>query len=193
MIKHLPNILTTLRMILVPVFIWIFYFAPIDNSYLWAVIIFIIAELTDYFDGFFARKFNIISNYGKVMDPLADKLLTGAAFIGIALTPFYFLDWIIVAIIIIREIAVSILREIYAHKKIFIPANIWGKLKTTLQMTGLTAALAYIAFIGTINDTVSLIFYFYFWLVAIVTMLSGFSYFIPLILAGTKKNEENIE
>lgn len=188
MLKIIPNLLTTLRMILVPVFVWIFYFYPFPNSDKWALGIFVVAAITDYFDGMIARKYNIVSNYGKVMDPLADKLLTGAAFIGIALTPFYFLDWFIVAIIILREVSVSILREINAKKKIFIPANIWGKLKTVLQMAGLTAALSYIALVGKENSTVSMIFYYYFWLVAIVTMLSGLSYFMPHILSGCKKD-----
>ena len=182
MFKQIPNILTTLRMILVPAFIWIFCFTPIPNSYIWALIIFVVAELTDYFDGFLARKYHIISNYGKVMDPLADKFLTGAAFIAIALAPHYFIDVAIVAIILLREIAISILREVYARKKIYIAANIWGKLKTILQMSGLTAALIYIAFNHTENDVIKMIFYYYFWLVAIVTIFSGVIYFMPLIL-----------
>jgi CDP-diacylglycerol--glycerol-3-phosphate 3-phosphatidyltransferase len=187
--KSIPNILTTIRMAFVPLFILIFYFTPFKNSYTWATIIFIIAELTDYFDGFIARKYHIISNYGKIMDPLADKLLTGAAFICLALPPVYIIDWMIVVIILVREIFVSILREIYARKNIFIPANIMGKLKTFMQMTGLTAALLYISINGQENIIVSMIFYFYFWLVALVTIISGFSYIMPLLFP--KSSEED--
>lgn len=190
MFKQIPNILTTLRILLVPVFIWIFYFTPVSDSYIWALVIFVVAEVTDYFDGMIARKYNLVSNYGKVMDPLADKLLTGAAFIGIALTQYYFMDWIIVGIIIFREIAVSVLREINARKKIYIPANIWGKLKTTLQMVGLTAALIYIALFKVDNNTVNLVFYYYFWIVALVTIISGFSYFLPIILSEYREEEK---
>ncbi|MCF7920729.1 MAG: CDP-diacylglycerol--glycerol-3-phosphate 3-phosphatidyltransferase [Candidatus Cloacimonetes bacterium] len=189
MFKAIPNILTTLRILLVPVFIWLFYFTPVANSYIWALVVFITAELTDYFDGYLARKYNIISNYGKVMDPLADKLLTGAAFIFIALAPHYIVDAVIVVIILLREIAITILREVYIRKKIYIPANIWGKLKTVLQMAGLTAALLYIAFFKTENDIILMVFYYYFWLVALVTIFSGAVYFIPLLFTKSEGNE----
>ena len=187
MFKQIPNILTTLRMILVPAFIWMFCFTPVPNSYIWALIIFVVAELTDYFDGFLARKYKIISNFGKVMDPMADKLLTGAAFIVLALAPDPIIDMAVVVIILLREISVSILREVYARKRIYIAANIWGKLKTVLQMSGLTTALIYIAFSHSENDIILMIFYYYFWLVAIVTLFSGIIYFMPLILP--KKDE----
>lgn len=187
--KMIPNILTTLRMILVPFFIWIFYFKPFEFSDLVSLIIFVTAALTDYFDGQIARKYNIISNYGKVMDPLADKLLTGAAFIGLYLEND-FIELTVIIIILLREISVSVLREVYARKKVFIPANNWGKIKTIMQMTGLTAALIYIAFSNVEQALVLMVFYYYFWLVALVTIFSGASYFLPLFFPQSSKEEK---
>jgi CDP-diacylglycerol--glycerol-3-phosphate 3-phosphatidyltransferase len=190
MYRSIPNILTILRILLVPVFIWFFFFGESANSRMWAALIFIIAELTDYLDGSIARRYNLISNFGKVMDPLADKILTGAALIGIALPPLKLVSYAAVAVIFVREIAVSILRQEYARKKIYIPANQWGKLKTVTQMTGLTLTLVYLAFAQTENSTVNIIIYYYFWLVALITAFSGASYILPLILPSANKEEE---
>ncbi len=180
MIKYIPNILTILRILLVPVFIWYFFFANVPGSLIWAVAIFIIAEFTDYLDGKIARKYNVISNFGKVMDPLADKFLTITALVGIALPPFNLISIIAVGVIIFREISVSVLRQVYVKKKIYMPANQWGKIKTVSQMTGLTFTLIYLAITSVENCTISIVIYYYFWLVALITAFSGISYFLPL-------------
>ncbi len=190
MIRYIPNILTILRILLVPVFIWYFFFSYVPGSLIWAAIIFIIAELTDYLDGRIARKYNVISNFGKVMDPLADKILTITALIGIALPPFDLISIVAVGVIIIREISVSILRQVYVKKKIYIPANQWGKIKTVSQMTGLTITLIYLAASSVENATVSIIIYYYFWLVALITAFSGASYFLPLFFPPGRGEEE---
>lgn len=187
--KNIPNILTIFRIILVPVFIWLFYFYPETNHLIYALIVFVVAEITDYFDGMLARKFNAISNFGKVMDPLADKLLTGAALIGLAIPPYQLISIVVVVIIILREVAVSILRQHYARKKVFIAANNLGKLKTISQMTGLTLTLVYLAFSTIENSTVFMIIYYYFWFVAILTAFSGAVYFLPLLNITQGKDE----
>jgi len=188
MIKYIPNILTMLRVVLVPVFVWFFFFAPVTNSLMWSAVIFVIAEITDYLDGKIARKYNVISNFGKVMDPLADKLLTGAALIGIAVPPFQLISIGAVFIIIFREVAVSILRQVYVKRKIYLPANNWGKIKTVTQMAGLTFVIIYLALTQVENSTIYMLIYYYFWLVALITAFSGINYFIPLILP--KSGEE---
>jgi len=189
MIKYIPNILTMLRIVLVPVFVWFFFFAPVPNSLMWSAIIFVIAETTDYLDGKIARKYNVISNFGKVMDPLADKLLTGAALIGITVPPFQLISIWAVIIIIFREVAVTVLRQVYVKKKIYLPANNWGKIKTVTQMVGLTFVFIYLALVNVENIAIYMLIYYYFWLVAIITAFSGLNYFMPLILpkSGEKK------
>jgi CDP-diacylglycerol---glycerol-3-phosphate 3-phosphatidyltransferase len=189
MLKYIPNILTTLRIVLVPVFVWFFFFPVLSNHLLWAAVIFIIAEITDYLDGMIARKYNIISNYGKVMDPLADKLLTGAALVGITVTPYNLASVYAVIVILFREIAVSLLRQVYVKRKIYMPANNWGKLKTVTQMVGLSIALVYLAITPQESVLISLIFYYYFWFVALVTAFSGVSYFLPLFLSGSREEQ----
>ena len=179
--KHIPNSLTIFRIILVPFFAW---FAFIDTSkynFLWAAIIFIIASITDYYDGMLARRFKVVSNFGKIMDPLADKILVISALLALAMPKVDFIALPVVVIIIIREIIVSISRNHYARKGIFVPANVCGKLKTIMQMTGVISALVYRAVF--IHFTMNLLgyfiiaFHFFFWLVAIVTIISGFSFF----------------
>ena len=76
--KYIPNFLTLLRVILVPIFIWFVFFASIKYHLIWGLVIFIIASITDYYDGMLARRFKVISDFGKVMDPLADKILITA-------------------------------------------------------------------------------------------------------------------
>ncbi|MBN2829042.1 MAG: CDP-diacylglycerol--glycerol-3-phosphate 3-phosphatidyltransferase [Candidatus Cloacimonetes bacterium] len=171
--KNIPNILTTARMILVPVFL---YFAFIEN-WLVALVIFVIASLTDYFDGYLARKYQLVSNYGKLMDPLADKLLVLAAVFVVTFIPVRLLHPVIFVVIALREIAVTILRDVYARKQIIIPANIWGKLKTVTQMAGLIFAMLFLMFLNS-NDAVRVGLQLYFWIVALITVLSGSNYFI---------------
>lgn len=130
---NLPNKLTILRTILIPFFLIFIYtdFWGKGNAYI-AVAIFIIASLTDLLDGKIARKYNLVTNFGKFMDPLADKLLVCSAmiaFIELGLMP----AWIVI-IIIAREFIISGFRLIAAEKNVVIAAGMSGKIKTTVQM-----------------------------------------------------------
>ena len=130
---NLPNKLTMFRVILIPVFVFFLlvpYF-PDRGKYI-AAFIFIIASLTDLFDGKIARKYNLVTNFGKFMDPLADKLLVCSALI--CLTAMELLEAWIVIVIISREFIISGFRLIAAEQKIVIAASYWGKFKTTFQM-----------------------------------------------------------
>ena len=179
--KYIPNSLTMFRIVLVPVFVWFAFFEASKYNFLWAAIIFIVASITDYYDGMLARRFKVVSNFGKIMDPLADKILVTSALLALAMPSVDFIAVPVVIIIIVREIIVSIYRNQYARKNIFVPANVWGKLKTILQMTGVIAALVYRAVF--IHFTMNLLgyfvtaFHFFFWLVAVVTIISGISFF----------------
>ena len=130
---NLPNKLTMFRVILIPFFVF-FLLAPYFEGYgnYVAVAIFIVASLTDLLDGKIARKYNLVTNFGKFMDPLADKLLVCSAMIcliELGLLP----AWIVI-IIIAREFIISGFRLIASDNCVVIAASYWGKFKTTFQM-----------------------------------------------------------
>lgn len=130
---NLPNRLTILRTLMIPVFLFFLLTDYAGNCSKWiAVIVFILASLTDFLDGHIARKYNLVTNFGKFMDPLADKLLVCSAMIC-----FIELDklpaWIVI-IIIGREFIISGFRLIAADNGIVIAASWWGKAKTISQM-----------------------------------------------------------
>lgn len=131
---NLPNKLTIFRVILIPFFVFFLLTDVLGagGDYL-ALVIFIVASLTDMLDGKIARKYNLVTNFGKFMDPLADKLLVCSAMIclvDLRLLP----SWIVI-IIIAREFIISGFRLIAAEHQIVIAASMWGKFKTTFQMS----------------------------------------------------------
>ena len=183
---NLPNKLTLTRIILVPVFM-IFvslgqYITPSYNPryYLIAGLIFAVASFTDFLDGHLARKWNMVTDFGKFADPLADKLLTTVAFIymmrdGVC-SP------VVLCIILAREFAVSGLRMVAAGAKDgkVIAANMWGKVKTVLQMLSIIfyffgTALSYRGTVESVSIVV-VISIALCWLVAAVTAISGIKY-----------------
>jgi CDP-diacylglycerol--glycerol-3-phosphate 3-phosphatidyltransferase len=128
---NLPNFLTGIRLLLVPVFIYyLTVFTESTTNQLIAGIFYFLAAMTDVLDGYLARKNNQITNWGKIADPIADKALTGAAFIGLSL--LCVIAWWITFVILFREIAVTLLR-FYVIKRGVIPASRGGKAKTLSQ------------------------------------------------------------
>lgn len=130
---NLPNKLTLFRVVLIPFFVF-FLLAPFFEGYgnYIAVAIFIVASLTDFLDGKIARKYNLVTNFGKFMDPLADKLLVCSAMICLISTG-QLPAWIVI-IIISREFIISGFRLIASDNGVVIAASYWGKFKTTFQM-----------------------------------------------------------
>lgn len=130
---NLPNKLTMFRVILIPFFVFFLLTDVLGGAgdYL-ALVIFIVASLTDMLDGKIARKYNLVTNFGKFMDPLADKLLVCSAMI--CLVELERLPAWIVIIIIAREFIISGFRLIAADNQIVIAASMWGKFKTVFQM-----------------------------------------------------------
>ncbi|WP_312643561.1 CDP-diacylglycerol--glycerol-3-phosphate 3-phosphatidyltransferase [Hydrogenoanaerobacterium sp.] len=129
---NLPNKLTVLRMALVPVFLVFMLSNGIPQNYLWALIIFVIASLTDLLDGQIARKRGLVTDFGKFMDPLADKILVMAGmicFVELGYAPAF-----VIVIILAREFLVTSLRLVAAGSGIVIAADKWGKYKTVCQM-----------------------------------------------------------
>ena len=136
---NLPNKLTTARVVLIPFFVAAMLIRTIPYGDTIALAIFVIASLTDLFDGMIARKYNLITNFGKFMDPLADKLLVSAALICL-MELDRIACWIVI-IIISREFIISGFRLIAAEKNIVIAAGIWGKFKTACQMVAIVVLI----------------------------------------------------
>ena len=130
---NLPNKLTILRVILIPFFVVFMLFDITGAADKWiALVIFCVASLTDMLDGKIARKYNLVTNFGKSMDPLADKLLVCTALI--CLTSMNRLNVIVVLVIIAREFIISGFRLVASDNGIVIAASYWGKFKTVSQM-----------------------------------------------------------
>ena len=181
---NLPNKLTMMRVVLVPVFM---IFAAVSHygtadfnaAYmLIAGVIFAIASITDFLDGYLARKNHLVTDFGKFMDPLADKCLTTAAFIYMVTD--HVCSPIVLAVILFREFAVAGVRMLAAETGTVIAANMWGKVKTVLQMLTIIfyyfgTALTWGNFIMIGADCVFLS-YWLCWLVAVATAISGIKY-----------------
>lgn len=169
---NLANKLTMIRMILVPVFL-IFSLVDTMTGHIIALSIFVIASLTDKLDGYIARKYNQITDFGKFMDPLADKLLVTCALI-LLVEKNIFPSWIVV-VIIAREFIVSGLRTLAASQGVVIAASQWGKLKTVLQMTAIIMALlSLIVSASWLKVLMTITIY----LAVIATIFSGVDYFV---------------
>lgn len=141
---NIANKLTIFRIILIPVFIMFEVCHDIPNNYLWGLVVFLLASFTDFLDGYLARKKNLITDFGKIMDPLADKMLIVSALI-------IFVDHVLVGsvsviIIICREFLVTSIRILAASKGEVILADIWGKIKTVFQMIAVILIIMYQAF-----------------------------------------------
>lgn len=178
---NLPNKLTVARIIATPVFLF-FLLCDFPFHYFLAMLIFIAAALTDMFDGKYARKHNLVTDFGKFLDPLADKMLTTAAFIGfLAERIGGGMEWILF-IVLFREFMISSIRLIAVSSggKV-IAANKWGKLKTVSQMV----AIIYTLFAAGILEFIRIpllsfilggLAYLLLWASAILCIISGVIY-----------------
>ena len=135
---NVPNALTTLRIVLVPFYGWALLVDGGD-SVTWRCVawaIFFVAMVTDKIDGDLARKHGLITNFGKIADPIADKAITGMAFVGLAVIMDTWWMWVVAAVVLVREWTVTLLR-LSVLKKVVIPAAQSGKVKTVAQAFGL--------------------------------------------------------
>lgn len=181
-----PNKLTLLRVVIAPFFM---YFFLLESYYmkLLALGLFVVAALTDLADGYYARKYGIVTGFGKFMDPLADKILVSCALIS-----FIALDIVSplpVMLIVGREFSITGLRLLAAYRGVIIPPSWWAKVKTFLQLTVVGVVLAYITLMLTFQHFDSPLlryfqfdypFYFniLFWITAVVTVWTGISYVV---------------
>ncbi len=178
---NLPNKLTVLRMAMIPVFLFFLLWRGLPNHYLWALITFAAASITDTLDGRIARGRGLVTDFGKFMDPLADKLLVMSALVGfvdVADVPS-----VVVIVILAREFLVTALRTLAADNGVVIAADRWGKLKTVLQMFWICFTLLFLWMMDTGRDqngslfvAMAAIYLGGMVLVTAVTILSGFNY-----------------
>ncbi|WP_159591550.1 CDP-diacylglycerol--glycerol-3-phosphate 3-phosphatidyltransferase [Streptococcus halichoeri] len=164
--ENLPNVLTILRILLIPFFLLITSLTHTVGWHVFAAILFTVASITDYLDGYLARKWQVVSNFGKFADPLADKMLVMSAFImlvGLGLAPAW-----IAAIIVCRELAVTGLRLLLVETGgTVLAAAMPGKIKTATQMLSIIFLLCHLTLVGTILLYIALFF----------TIYSGYDYF----------------
>jgi CDP-diacylglycerol--glycerol-3-phosphate 3-phosphatidyltransferase len=202
--KNIPNLLTLFRIILIPILIFAFYVPGMIANVI-AAILFAVAAITDYFDGYFARYFQAQSKLGRCMDPIADKLLVIVAIVMLINFGNRNLFILIPGVIIIcREILVSGLREFLAEYKISVPVSILAKYKTAVQMVAITMLLlgekgssyALYYFIGgwievdmkfLIVSVITEVGKILFFLSAFLTVITGYSYFRTLLLFAKNK------
>ena len=139
--KHVPNTITIVRIFFAPVFIWMLLTAGDDlTSPLrwWGAGLFVVGMATDGIDGYLARKYNVVSDFGKILDPIADKVLTGGALITLSILGE--LPWWVTGVILLREVGITIFRFAVLSDRV-IPASRGGKIKTVIQFVAITFAL----------------------------------------------------
>ena len=181
---NVPNLLTIARVFITPIFLTVILMDTLPHRFLIACIVFSIGSITDAIDGHLARKNNQITNFGKFLDPIADKILTTSAllaFMSMGLCNIW-----IVMLVLTREFAIASVRMIAAAGGVVIPANIWGKIKTVSQMTFTILIMllgeayyivetSYAELFARLPD-LSLVSNGLLWITAILTVISGIIY-----------------
>jgi len=171
-IFNVPNIITLTRISVVP---FLFFLLTSPGPF-WSLVLaalFVLASITDFFDGFIARKYNMITTMGKFLDPLADKLIVNSAMI--LMIPIGRIDAWIVVIIIMRDLIVDGIRSIASSEGIYIQASILGKQKTLAQIIAVTALMIHYPFLGLDAHFVGTIILY---VAFLLTIYSGVDYFI---------------
>ena len=168
---NLPNKLTIMRVLLIPFFVFFMLVPIVPYSNYIAVAIFVIASLTDLADGKIARKYNLVTNFGKFMDPLADKLLVCSALICLVATEQP-AAWMVI-VIISREFIINGFRVVASDNGVVIAASYWGKFKTTFQM--LMIIVLILNFPGRFFEILGVILI---WVALILTVVSLCDYLI---------------
>ena len=179
---NLPNKLTLIRMFLAPIYLALMLI-EFPYHYIVALAVFAVASLTDMLDGKIARKNNLITVFGKLLDPLADKMLTTAALLAFMREGWCSI-WIVM-IVLTREFAVAGVRLIATAQGIVIPANYWGKAKTVSQMV-FTIVIMLLAELDATFDifanagwfTLARVWNIMLWIAAVLTVVSGITYFV---------------
>lgn len=165
---NVPNGLTALRMLLVPVFAWVLLSHPHDDSWRWmAALVFVFASITDIVDGKVARKYGLVTRFGKLWDPIADKALTGMALVGLSIIGE--LPWWMTIVILVREWGITLLRFLILKYGVM-AANRGGKLKTVTQ------SIAIVMYLLPLPSWLHVVGVGVMWVALILTVLTGLDY-----------------
>lgn len=175
---NVPNVLTTVRILLIPVFVWLLIAAgplngdrDLDSALRWwALVAFCLLMATDQLDGFLARRYHVITDYGKLADPVADKALMISALVSLNILGD--LWWWVTVVIVVRELGITVWRMILARRGLVVPASKGGKLKTVLQ----TVAVALV--IAPLPDWTNWVTYPMMGLAVLVTVVTGIQYLL---------------
>lgn len=179
---NVPNVLTGARLLMVPVFVALLLAESAGVHRWWAVAVFLAASLTDLYDGNLARRWGQTTEFGALADPIADKALTGAAFVGLSILGQ--LPWWVTALVMLREVSITVWRFAVLGSGV-VPASRGGKTKTTLQMA---AIVGYILNFGGAWQVVSS------WIMAaavVVTVLTGVDYFVGALRSRQTASSRN--
>ena len=184
---NLPNKISVVRICMIPVFVLFFFLDVIPFNHIIAAVIFALAALTDALDGHIARSRNLVTNLGKFLDPIADKVLVATAFI-LMLTEYSIFglwgNWIYIAasvcicVILARELIISAIRQIAASAGIVLAAEKLGKYKTTFQDGCIFFLLLSVDFSGTAGQVINMIGLVLFAVATVLTIWSGISYVV---------------
>lgn len=179
---NLPNALTVLRILLVPLFGWLLLsHGGTEPAWRWgALAVFLIATATDWVDGYLARRHGLITDFGKLMDPIADKALMGTALIGLSLIDL--LPWWITVVILVRELGITLMRFVVIRRGV-IPASRGGKVKTVLQAVGISLMVA--PFGGLLGDLGLWVMY----AALVVTVVTGIDYVVQAVRPSPAPDE----
>lgn len=187
---NLPNKITLTRIFMIPLFVAVFYLGALSAwCYLAAAAVFAVAAFTDFLDGHIARSRGLVTNLGKFLDPIADKVLVSTAFIVMLTYPAAFTvepfgqaglitAGICTAIILARELIVSGFRMVAAGRNLVLAADKLGKLKTTAQDIAILLLLASMSFSGMVGRSIAYIGLVFFIICTVLTVISGVNYIV---------------
>ena len=184
--RQLPNAITIVRILCAPVFLWMLLADAGADGPLrwWAAVLFIVAIATDGIDGYIARRHDIVTDLGKLLDPIADKVLTGFAFVGLSILGE--LPWWVTIVILIREIGITVYRFIVVSDHVLAAA--WmGKLKTLAQ--GVALALALLPLWTVVGDWIWWVNGITMTIAVILTIASGIDYVVSEVRAARSRRE----
>lgn len=181
---NVPNLITVVRILLAPLFIWMLLADAGDDGALrwWAAALFVVAIATDGVDGAIARRQGLVTDLGKLLDPIADKVLTGGALVGLSILGE--LPWWVTIVILVREVGITVFRFAMLSDRV-IPASRGGKLKTILQSVAITLALT--PFWLLLGDWVHWVNGITMTLAVILTVYTGLDYLVSAWRENRKK------
>lgn len=185
--RQLPNAITIVRILCAPVFLWMLLADAGANGPLrwWAAVLFIVAIATDGIDGYLARKYEIVTDLGKLLDPIADKALTGCAFVGLSILGE--LPWWITIVVLVREVGITVHRLVVASNHV-VAAAWMGKLKTVAQAVALSLALLPLWTI--VGDWIHVVNTVAMTIAVILTVASGIDYIITEVRGARRSAKE---